>query len=145
MIKYDTVYTSHLGVYALINENNKILLIKKNRGPYKGLLDLPGGSLEKHESTEEAVLREIKEETGSDTLRYTQLRTISTFFEYEEDNKPHILRHIAVIYKAIVNSDKIKYDPDGGEDSDGCVWLEISDVKNSVVSPTAYEAIKLIK
>ena len=35
----------HLGVYGLLIENDKILLIKKANGPYKGKLDLPGGSI----------------------------------------------------------------------------------------------------
>lgn len=50
---------SHLGVYGLIVNEGKILLIKKNRGPYKGLLDLPGGGLEDGESTHQALEREI--------------------------------------------------------------------------------------
>ncbi|RYE13738.1 MAG: NUDIX domain-containing protein [Rickettsiales bacterium] len=144
MINYNTVYTSHLGVYALITDDNEVLLIKKNRGPYKGLLDLPGGSLEKHESIEEALFREIKEETGLDISDYKQLRTIDTFFNYNENDKPHILRHIAIIYKISVDKTKVKYDPDG-EDSDGCVWLDTSGANNEILSPIACEAIKLVK
>ena len=35
-----------LGAYGIIIENNKILLVKKFGGPYNGLLDLPGGTIE---------------------------------------------------------------------------------------------------
>lgn len=35
----------HLGVYGILIKNDKILLIKKGNGPYKGLLDLPGGTI----------------------------------------------------------------------------------------------------
>ncbi|MFN7038903.1 MAG: NUDIX domain-containing protein [Alphaproteobacteria bacterium] len=141
MIKHDRIYTSHLGVYALITNNNKILLIKKNRGPYEGLLDLPGGSLEKHESIEEALMREIKEEIGTDILSYTQLSAFSTFFNYHQNNKPHTLRHIAILYKVIINNDKVKYDHEG-EDSDGCVWLNKNNINAEIVSPIVSEALK---
>ena len=42
----------HLGCYGLLMEGNKILLIKKKTGPYDGLLDLPGGSLDFGETPE---------------------------------------------------------------------------------------------
>lgn len=55
---------SHLGVYAVItNAKNQILLIKKSRGPYKGMLDLPGGGPEFHETFEQTLEREVMEET----------------------------------------------------------------------------------
>ena len=37
---------SHLGSYGVIIRDNKILLIKKNGGPYDGKLDLPGGTID---------------------------------------------------------------------------------------------------
>ena len=42
----------------------KILLVKRAKDPGKGLWGLPGGFIEKHESLEEAALRELKEETS---------------------------------------------------------------------------------
>ena len=40
------VTRSHKGVYGIIRKGNQILLIRKARGPYTGLYDLPGGSPE---------------------------------------------------------------------------------------------------
>ena len=42
----------HLGVYGLVINDNKILLIKKYGGPYDGKLDLPGGTIEFGEKVE---------------------------------------------------------------------------------------------
>ena len=48
--------TSHFGAYGIIIHKNKILLVKKSRGPYKGKYDLPGGKIEFGESIEEALI-----------------------------------------------------------------------------------------
>ena len=37
-------YKEHLGVYGVNIFNNKLLCIKKTRGPYQYRYDLPGGS-----------------------------------------------------------------------------------------------------
>ncbi len=37
------IYT---GVYGVYIQNAQILLIKKARGPYRGMYDLPGGGIE---------------------------------------------------------------------------------------------------
>lgn len=47
----------HLGVYALIIKDDKILLIKKNGGPYHNQLDLPGGTIEFGETPEQTLKR----------------------------------------------------------------------------------------
>lgn len=52
------------GVYTVIYKEGKLLVIHKARGPYRNRYDLPGGSLEEEEGLLEAVIREVKEETG---------------------------------------------------------------------------------
>lgn len=46
--------------------DRRILLIKRRTVPFKGYWALPGGRVEAGESVEEAVVREVKEETGLD-------------------------------------------------------------------------------
>ncbi len=48
----------------VINHENRLLLVKRGVEPAKGMWCLPGGFLEIDESIEEAVLRELEEETG---------------------------------------------------------------------------------
>ncbi|MCS5525466.1 MAG: NUDIX hydrolase, partial [Candidatus Poseidoniaceae archaeon] len=53
-----------LAVDAVVITNGEILLITRGREPWKGMLALPGGFVDKGEDPEIAVLRELKEETG---------------------------------------------------------------------------------
>jgi len=48
----------------LVTEQRKILLVKRGKSPYKGQWCLPTGFAETDESIEDAVLRELEEETG---------------------------------------------------------------------------------
>jgi len=49
---------------AIIETDQGILVAKRNHAPKKGMLDLPGGFSDYHESLENAVRREIMEELG---------------------------------------------------------------------------------
>jgi 8-oxo-dGTP diphosphatase len=52
------------GVTAVVLGNRGILLVKRDKEPAKGKWSLPGGAVEVGESQEEAVAREVMEETG---------------------------------------------------------------------------------
>jgi 8-oxo-dGTP diphosphatase len=49
---------------AVINQNNEILLIKENRSLDARRWKLPGGFMNPQERLADAVVREVKEETG---------------------------------------------------------------------------------
>lgn len=50
------------------NDKDSTILIRKNRPEWqRGLLNLPGGKIEKGETPEAAAIRELKEETGYNT------------------------------------------------------------------------------
>ncbi|MGL5683737.1 MAG: NUDIX domain-containing protein [Marinifilaceae bacterium] len=52
-------------VVALIrNKAGELLVARRANNPGKGMLDMPGGFVDMDESGEEAVTREVKEETG---------------------------------------------------------------------------------
>ncbi len=53
-----------LTVDGVMIRDNKVLLIKRKNDPYKDKWAIPGGFVEYGETTENAVLREFREETG---------------------------------------------------------------------------------
>ena len=56
-----------LTVDGAVLKDNKVLLIKRKYDPFKGKWALPGGFVEYGEKVEDAVIREIYEETGLKT------------------------------------------------------------------------------
>lgn len=80
----------HRGIYGIIRREGKILLIRKKRGPYTGLFDLPGGSPEKGESEERTLARELEEETGCRLQSIGERREENVFFRgfIEDDGRP---------------------------------------------------------
>jgi len=53
-----------VGCGAAVVSNGRILLVKRRRAPERGCWNLPGGKVDRLERVEDAIRREILEETG---------------------------------------------------------------------------------
>jgi 8-oxo-dGTP diphosphatase len=83
-------------VFGLDAGDLKVLLIKRDLEPYAGRWALPGGFVRVGESLDEAVRRELKEETG---LEKVFLEQLYTFGEPDRDPREHT---VSVAYYALV-------------------------------------------
>ncbi len=54
----------YLAVSAAIFRDGRVLIVRRARPPARGIYTLPGGGVELGETLEEAVIREIREETA---------------------------------------------------------------------------------
>lgn len=96
-----------LSVSAVIKKDNKLLVIKPT---YKKHLLLPGGVVQELETPEEALVREVKEETGLD-IKVGKLLGTYTFKK--------ILAGLNFCYQAAITGGKLRQSKEGEP-----VWLK---------------------
>lgn len=63
-------------------QSGRYLFVRRGKEPAKGTLDLAGGFLDCHETAEDAVRREIKEETGLDVSDIRYLYSFPNIYPY---------------------------------------------------------------
>ena len=73
-----------LAVDAIINFDSGIVLVKRKNPPYGWAL--PGGFVEYGETVEEAVVREVREETGLDLQK---IELLGVYSDPERDPRGH--------------------------------------------------------
>jgi len=125
---------------AEFNTNASYYYVPGHRGPYTGLLDLPGGKPEFGESPDHAVIREVQEELGLDALHPQLLYCDSTTYPYIHAEQEHTLHHIGMIYSCSVQSHSLKDSADG-HDSRGAAWHSIDTIDKSHATPFVMNAI----
>jgi len=77
-----------LTVDAIIPYQGKIVVIRRKNEPFKGYYALPGGIVEYGETVEEAVLREVKEETGLDVKIH---KLVGVYSDPNRDPRGHFV------------------------------------------------------
>ena len=136
---------THIGVYGIIIKNNKIALVKKALGGYKGKLDLPGGGIEHTESVEKALERELMEEAGVSILNKELYKVMDTNIKWKFDkDKYEDLHHIGIIYKVDIKENNLKQIPDG-LDSEGADWYHLDKLSLDNLSPFAKKVVTEIE
>ena len=129
------VTRSHRGIYGIIRHDNKILVIRKARGPYTGLYDLPGGSPEPGETPEQTLAREIREETACHLIKATNQRERTIFFSQftQASGEVGCLQHTGVLFDATVTGTPTKQGD--GLDAAGAVWVDIDTLSGQNATP----------
>ena len=112
--------TADCVVFALDEEDLKVLLIQRGQEPFKGQWALPGGFAEVGESLENTARRELEEETGLKNVFLEQLYTFST---PGRDPREHV---ITVAYYALVNL--AEHEVHASTDASNAAWFCIDDI-----------------
>lgn len=103
-------------MFCYCRENRSLLMVKRGGHPFIGKWALPGGFLEPDETAEQAVRRELMEETGVNADAIIQLRTFS------EPHRDPRTRIVTVAYIAVL--DRLP-DARAGDDAADAKWFAL--------------------
>lgn len=107
-------------VFGLDEQALKILLVQRGVDPFVGRWALPGGFVHIGEPLDEAVTRELREETG---LHDVFLEQLYTFGEPDRDPREHV---VSVAYFALVNLRD--HHVQAATDARQAAWFDVDDV-----------------
>jgi 8-oxo-dGTP diphosphatase len=108
-------------VDAILQRGSKILLIRRKNEPFKGMLALPGGFVNQGETVEDAVKREVREETS---LEVEPIDILGVYSNPNRDPREHTL---SVVFVAIILSGNEK----AQDDASKLEWVELSNVQTA--------------
>ena len=103
-------------MFCYCRENRSLLMVKRGGHPFIGKWALPGGFLEPDETAEQAVRRELAEETGVNADAIIQLRA---FCDPHRDPRTRI---VTVAYIAVL--DRLP-DARAGDDAADAKWFAL--------------------
>ena len=83
-----------VGVGAVVFDADSVLLVRRAKAPLAGEWSLPGGAVELGETLEEAIVREVAEETG---LRVMPLQVVKVFDHIDRDAEGGIRFHYVLV------------------------------------------------
>ena len=100
-------------VDAIIHRYSSILLVKRKKDPYKNCFALPGGFVNEGETIEEAIIREVYEETS---LEVYPIGILGVYSDPKRDPRGHML---TVVFIVLV----VKGNPTPGDDAQDISWI----------------------
>ena len=127
----DKITKCILSNMCMVYKGEEILVIERTKSDWPGL-SFPGGHVEKGETLEESVIREIKEETGLD-IKEPILCAIK---EWDWGND---VRYLGLLYKTNKFSGEIKSSEEGK-----VFWINKKDLKKYCLSQDFDELYELI-
>lgn len=107
-----------LTVDAIIPYKGGIVLVRRRNEPFKGCYALPGGIVEYGERVEDAVVREVREETG---LRVAIERLVGVYSDPSRDPRGHF---VSVCYLVRALGGELK----AGSDAEGVKVFKLNEL-----------------
>ena len=106
-----------VAVGAIVVDHDRLLLVRRGRGPAAGGWSVPGGRVEAGETLAEAVTRELREETGLDGVCGPLIGWVERF----PDDEHYVILDFEV---TIVGEDQ----PVAGDDAAEVAWVDLHQV-----------------
>ena len=128
-----------VGVGALVVDEGRILLVKRASEPGLGLWSIPGGVLRVGETLEEALVREVEEETGI-KVEVECLLDVLDLIVRDEDGRVKY-HYVLVDYLAKPLGGEIRPSPETPE----VKWVKIDDVEKYPVTKTFLRLLRKLR
>lgn len=127
-------------VYGIIIKDDKILLSKQWDG-----YDFPGGGIKLGETIDEALVREVKEETGLDIKKNKIVACENSFFKYQQKEK--YVQSILIYYLCEIVGGEISLDflAESEKDYVGLPeWIDLADIEK-IKFYNSIDSVEVIK
>lgn len=109
-----------VGVGAVIVHEGRVLLVQRGREPLKGRWSIPGGLIEVGEMLHEAVVREVREETGLEVEPVELVELLDRIHREGERVRYH---YVIADYLCRVIGGTLK----AADDADAVRWVQRAD------------------
>ncbi|NPD92545.1 NUDIX hydrolase [Xylanibacter muris] len=106
----------------ILNEKNELLVEERAKNPAKGTLDLPGGFADINETAEEAIKREVKEETGLEIESVSYLYSLPNLYHYSDMD----INTLDIFFRCRVKDESVLHP---GDDAKACKWVSITELR----------------
>ena len=138
LMRRDREYPPHplVGAGALIHKTGRVLLLRRRWPPNQGYWAFPGGLVEPGESVQDAVLREVKEETGLE-IRLESLLDVITDIHLDELGRVKY-HYVIVDYTATPLGPRVTLN----DESSSYGWFTPDEIKRIKVSRNTRECVK---
>ena len=118
-----------LAVGAIAVDHDRLLMVRRGRGPAQGTWSVPGGRVYKGETLAEAVTRELREETGLEGV-------CGPFIGWAEllgDEPTGSGLHVVILDFEVTIVDDAE--PTPGDDAAEVAWVDLHDVGERTLAP----------
>lgn len=124
-----------VGVGGVVVRDGRVLLIRRGKAPLYGRWVVPGGTVELGETLEEALVREMEEETS---LRVEPIEVLTVFDRIERDGERVVYHYVIVDYLCRWLSGEAK----AGSDALDAAWATPEQLAGYDLPPKALEVVQ---
>lgn len=125
-------------VSALLVDGERVLLIRRQAEPNRGRWSFPGGTVELGETIRDAVVREVREETG---LSVEPLEVVDAVDVLVPPNGPPDYHFVLIVFAARVRGGVLEPRSDAAE----ARWVPFADLGTMDVTDTTRWTIEKVR
>lgn len=106
----------------ILNRNGEILIERRKKDPAKGMYDLPGGFVDVRETAENAIAREVMEETSLNVTDAKYLFTQPNVYRYSDFD----VHTLDIFFLCTVEDETLMK---AADDAAECMWMKPEDIR----------------